>query len=58
MPELTDIANEFIRQEIDEFIERPDERERLIAPLRRGASRRCRTSPPRSSTATTRPSTV
>ena len=30
MPELTDIANEFIRQEIDEFVERPDERERLI----------------------------
>ena len=30
MAELTDIANEFIRGEIDEFIERPDERERLI----------------------------
>ena len=31
MPELTDIANDFIRQEIDEFIERPEERDRLIA---------------------------
>jgi len=31
MPELTDIANDFIRQEIDEFVERPDERERLIS---------------------------
>ncbi len=31
MPELTDIANDFIRQEIDEFVERPDERDRLIA---------------------------
>ena len=30
MPELIDIANDFIRQEIDEFIERPDERQRLI----------------------------
>ena len=30
MAELTDIANDFIRQEIDEFITRPDERDRLI----------------------------
>jgi 5-methyltetrahydrofolate--homocysteine methyltransferase len=30
MAELTDITNEFIRQEIDEFIERPDERARII----------------------------
>jgi 5-methyltetrahydrofolate--homocysteine methyltransferase len=30
MPQLTDIANDFIRQEIDEYVERPDERERLI----------------------------
>jgi 5-methyltetrahydrofolate--homocysteine methyltransferase len=30
MVEITDIANDFIRQEIDEFIERPDERERII----------------------------
>jgi 5-methyltetrahydrofolate--homocysteine methyltransferase len=30
MAELTDIANDFIRQEIDEYVERPDERERLI----------------------------
>lgn len=30
MAELNDIANEFIRQEIDEFIERPDERQRTI----------------------------
>ena len=30
MPELSDITNEFIRQEIDEYIERPAERERLI----------------------------
>jgi 5-methyltetrahydrofolate--homocysteine methyltransferase len=31
MPELRDVTNEFIREEIDEFIERPDERARLIA---------------------------
>ena len=31
MPELSDVANDFIREEIEEFIERPDERERLIA---------------------------
>jgi 5-methyltetrahydrofolate--homocysteine methyltransferase len=30
MAELGDISNEFIRQEIDEFIERPNERERII----------------------------
>jgi 5-methyltetrahydrofolate--homocysteine methyltransferase len=30
MAELTDVTNEFIRQEIDEFIERPAERERII----------------------------
>jgi 5-methyltetrahydrofolate--homocysteine methyltransferase len=31
MPELTDVSNEFIRSEIEEFIERDDERERMIA---------------------------
>lgn len=30
MAELNDITNEFVRGEIDEFIERPDERERVI----------------------------
>jgi 5-methyltetrahydrofolate--homocysteine methyltransferase len=30
MAELREISNEFIRQEIDEFIERPEERERII----------------------------
>jgi 5-methyltetrahydrofolate--homocysteine methyltransferase len=30
MAELKDISNEFIRQEIEEFIERPDERARII----------------------------
>jgi 5-methyltetrahydrofolate--homocysteine methyltransferase len=30
MAELNDISNEFIRQEIAEFIERPNERERII----------------------------
>ena len=30
MPELGDVANDFLRQEIDEFVERPDERQRLI----------------------------
>jgi 5-methyltetrahydrofolate--homocysteine methyltransferase len=30
MPELSDIKNDFIRQEIDEFIERPEERARII----------------------------
>ena len=31
MADITDIANEFIRDEIEEFIERDDERERIIA---------------------------
>ena len=30
MPELDDVTNDFIRQEIDEFVEREDERRRLI----------------------------
>jgi 5-methyltetrahydrofolate--homocysteine methyltransferase len=30
MVEISEISNDFIRQEIDEFIERPDERERII----------------------------
>ena len=30
MAELKDVSNEVIRQEIDEFIERPDERQRII----------------------------
>src|SRR3954447_7370916 len=30
MPELSDITNTFLRDEIAEFVERPDERERLI----------------------------
>jgi 5-methyltetrahydrofolate--homocysteine methyltransferase len=30
MAELTDVSNEFIRGEIDEFVERDDERERMI----------------------------
>ena len=30
MAELNEVSNEFIRQEIDEFIERPNERERII----------------------------
>ena len=30
MAEITDISNEFIRQEIEEYIERPEERERNI----------------------------
>jgi len=30
MAEITDIENEFIRQEIEEYIERPDERQRTI----------------------------
>ena len=47
MPELNDITNEFIRQEIDEFIERPDERERIINLFARSRARRCRTSRPR-----------
>ncbi|MCY4087411.1 MAG: corrinoid protein [Actinomycetia bacterium] len=39
MPELTSVANEFLRTEIEQFVERPDERERLIA-LYAGASER------------------
>jgi 5-methyltetrahydrofolate--homocysteine methyltransferase len=31
MAQLSDISNDFIRQEIEEFIERPEERERIIA---------------------------
>ncbi len=30
MAELADIANEFIREEIEEFVERDDERRRMI----------------------------
>src|SRR5437879_8336128 len=30
MAEITDISNDFIRQEIEEYIERPEERERNI----------------------------
>src|SRR5689334_22557350 len=30
MVETTEISNEFIRQEIEEFIERPEERERIV----------------------------
>ena len=30
MADINDIANEFIRDEIEEFIERDDERERII----------------------------
>lgn len=37
MPELTDITNDFLRAEVEEFIERPEERERLIG-LFAGAS--------------------
>ena len=47
MPELADIANEFLRGEIDEFVERPDERERLIGAVRRCRAARCRRSPRR-----------
>jgi len=31
MTDLSDVSNEFIRSEIDEFVEREDERERMIA---------------------------
>ena len=31
MADITDIANEFIREEIEEFIERDEERERIIS---------------------------
>ena len=30
MAELNDISNDFIRQEIEEYIERPEERQRMI----------------------------
>jgi 5-methyltetrahydrofolate--homocysteine methyltransferase len=30
LPDLADIANELVRQEIEEFVQRPDERERMI----------------------------
>ena len=30
MAELSDVSNEFIREEIEQFIERPDERQRMI----------------------------
>ena len=30
MANLSDVSNEFVRQEIEEFIERPEERERII----------------------------
>ncbi len=30
MPDLADVTNEFIRAEIDEFVDRPDEREHLV----------------------------
>jgi 5-methyltetrahydrofolate--homocysteine methyltransferase len=39
MAELSDIHNEFIRQEIDEFIQRPDERQRIINLHARGSAR-------------------
>ena len=39
MPELSSVANEFLRAEIEQFVERRDERERLIA-LFAGASER------------------
>ena len=35
--ELLDIANDFVRQEIEEFVQRPDERERLVALFARAA---------------------
>jgi len=35
MAELSDVTNEFIRQEIDEFVERENERERMIATFSR-----------------------
>jgi len=37
MPEITDIENEFIRDEIEEFIERPEERESIIETFARAA---------------------
>jgi 5-methyltetrahydrofolate--homocysteine methyltransferase len=37
MAVLSEVANEVVRQEIDEFIERPDERERLIGMFTRAS---------------------
>ena len=37
MAEITDVANELIRQEIEEFVERPDERQRLVDLFARAA---------------------
>jgi 5-methyltetrahydrofolate--homocysteine methyltransferase len=39
MAELREVSNEFIRQEIDEFIERPEERERIINLFARGKAK-------------------
>ena len=47
MAELSDVSNEFIRGEIEEFIERPDERERIVNLFAGIARRHCRRSPPR-----------
>ena len=41
MAELSDVANDFLREEIEEFIERPDERERLIDAVRAHAAPTC-----------------
>ena len=43
MAEITDISNEFIRQEIKEYIERPEERQRTIKMFARAAPK-CRRS--------------
>ena len=53
MADITDIANEFIRDEIEEFIERDEERERIIGISLPKPVSRCKTSPRPSSTATT-----
>jgi 5-methyltetrahydrofolate--homocysteine methyltransferase len=37
MPELSDVRNEFLRSEIEEFVERPDEIERMTALFSRAA---------------------
>jgi 5-methyltetrahydrofolate--homocysteine methyltransferase len=39
MAELSEVSNEFIRQEIDEFIERPEERARIINLFARAKSK-------------------
>ena len=57
MAELGDVANDFLRQEIDEFIERPDERARLIEQFARHAPTTACSSPRRWWTATTTRST-